>query len=924
MKPKACPILFHALAASSLLFLSGQANAQLLYWDSNGTTSGFGTAGGTWGTDNFWNTSNTGGAGTFSTSTTSSNTVNFGTGTNFAASPATVAIASGGVTVNSIVYGSGQTTAITLGTAGNNLTLAGSTPTITVNNTRAHQAILSPIVGTAGLTKDGAGTLVLRGSNSYTGGTTVNAGTLAFGTVAAKSSGTHTFGAGTTLGLGFDGTATRFTAAEIQNAFAGTFTGNLAGISLDSTTNIAIDTTHAAQTFSANIGVSSRGLVKIANGSNLTLTGANQYSGRTVVAGGSALIVNSLGNIADASSNIGTNSTVDMLDSSRIDIATTSSSNKHFNILGGATIFPGAIAFTHTGNISTETAGSKTLTLATNDVSLTDVKDFQGVISNGSGTIAVTKISPGNIWLSGNSTYTGATNVNQGNLIIGHANALGGTASGTTVSNGATLGLRNGITTAAEALTLSPGTSGNALLRNFSGNNTWSGTITASGGANTNSRIGSDAGNLTLAGTVNITGTTHQLVLQGDGNIEITGQITGSSFLSSATNGAGVRKLANDTNNFTGSTRANGGTLEFTSIANVGATSSALGAPALADSVINLGFDTTDATLRYVGTAPGGHTSDRVVRLNYIGTTTANYSLQASGTGPLVLTSGVTAANGSKTLTLSGTSTAANSIGPIANGGTGAISVTKSGAGTWVLTGTNTYSGATNVSGGTLVVGNAASINSSSGVTVDGGTFRYNASTNLTAPLTFTSGTVAGTNLSGISLTVGTGRTVSPGNSPGTMNVANQTWAAGGTYLWELHDATSTAGTGWDLLAGTGTLDITASLGSEFTIDLTTLAAVAPDVLGNAINFNANSSYAWLIADFAAVNGFNATDFTIDATGFTNAPLSGSFGISLGGVGVVPGDSSQVYLTYTAIPEPGSALLGGLGFLAILRRRRTV
>jgi hypothetical protein len=41
-------------------------------------------------------------------------------------------------------------------------------------------------------------------------------------------------------------------------------------------------------------------------------------------------------------------------------------------------------------------------------------------------------------------------------------------------------------------------------------------------------------------------------------------------------------------------------------------------------------------------------------------------------------------------------------------------------------------------------------------------------------------------------------------------------------------------------------------------------------------------------------------------------------------VGSTPGDSSQIYHTYTAIPEPSSAaaLLGGLGGLILLRRRR--
>ncbi len=747
--------------ASCILMMSYQAQAIEYWWDSNGTAAGFGNTGGTWGTSAFWSDSSAGTNTPTVAVTNSSDTVNFGTGTlNYDNS--TVSVALGAVSVNSIAYGAGQTRAIALGTAGNILTLAGATPTITVNNARFHQAILSPIDGSAGLTKAGTGTLVLRGANTYTGGTTVNAGTLSFGTIVSKStSGTHTFNAGTTLGLGYDGTASRFTATDIQNAFAGTFTGNLAGITLDPAVKIAINTTHAAQTFSANIGPSTRGLVKIANGSNLTITGANQYSGRTVVSGGSTLIVNSLGNIADLSSNIGTNSTIDMLDASRIDISTNSSSDKHFNLLGSAIIFPGAIGFNHTGNISTASTGSKTVTLATNDTSPIDVKDFQGGISNGSGTIAVNKSNTGNIWLSGNNSYTGATSVGGGLLIIAHANALGSTTGGTTVSNGATLGLRGGITTAAEALTLSPGTSSAAMLSNSSGNNTWSGNIAASGGASTNTRISSEADKLTLGGTVTISGTTHQLVLQGDGNIEITGQITGTSFISSATNGTGIRRLSNDTNSFTGQARVNGGILEFTSIANLSSACS-LGAPTtIADGTINLGFDATPAILRYVGTALGGHTSERVIHL---AGTTGTYSIEANGTGPITLTSNLTAASGSKTLVLSGTNTGSNSIAAIPNGASGSVALTKSGTGTWILTGANTYTGATTISAGTLALGSNHVFPDASAVTIGTGTLDVADFTDTTGTLDVTgaatidlgSGTIAFADSSAVDWTGGT------------------------------------------------------------------------------------------------------------------------------------------------------------------------
>jgi autotransporter-associated beta strand protein len=741
--------------------------------------------------------------------------------------------------------------------------------------------------GARSLTKSGDGLLVLGGTNSYTGGSSVTAGTLSFRTIAAKSTtGTHTFNAGTTLGLGI-GTG-GFTATDIQNAFAGTFTGNLSGISIGSSNNIAIDTTSAGATFSANIGPSTRGLVKIFGGANLTLTGANQYSGRTVVDGGSGMVVNSLGNIADTSSNIGTNSTIDMREASRIDISTASSSDKHFNILGNATIFPQTGTFTHTGNISTETAGAKTVTLSTNDTSLINVKDFQGVISDGSGTIAVTKgVNAGNIWLSGNNSYTGATSVVAGNLIIGHANALGGTAAGTTVSNGATLGLRSGITTANEALTLTPGTSTNAMLSNFSGNNTWSDSITSNTGTATNtSRIGSDADKLSVNGTVSITGSAHEFILQGAGAIELAGQVTGVGIVTSATNGTGVRKLSNDTNNYTGNTRVNGGTLEFTSVGNVGGGASSLGAPTtVASGTINLGFDTTAATLRYVGTAGVGHSSDRVINL---AGTTGTYNIEANGTGPLVLTSGLTGTgSGTKTLVLGGTNTGNNSIAAIPNGASGTVSVTKSGTGTWILSATNSYTGATNVNAGKLVVN--GNISTSNLTTVAPGA------------------TLAGNGSVGKTVINGT---LSVGNSPGIMTFTD-TLTLAGTTLTDI-DGNAGAGVtgGHDFvnLTGIGAAGLL-TYGGTMTLDIGTTFGVG--------------TYSWNLFDMASETG-TFTSITLADQYFgslLDADLNGVWDL-VSGSNTWQFTESTGVLGLTVIPEPRAALLGGLGLLMLLRRRR--
>lgn len=81
------------------------------------------------------------------------------------------------------INGSGATTGITinsgagLATINSDLALSGSSQTVAVHNT-AGLLINGSVAGTIGLTKTGSGTLILAGTNTYTGATTINAGTL--------------------------------------------------------------------------------------------------------------------------------------------------------------------------------------------------------------------------------------------------------------------------------------------------------------------------------------------------------------------------------------------------------------------------------------------------------------------------------------------------------------------------------------------------------------------------------------------------------------------------------------------------------------------------------------------------------------------------------------------------------------------------
>jgi len=151
-------------------------SAAILYWDTNSTTTGAGTAGGTWSTgggptNNRWNTIIGGGSGGTIGKWVSGSDAVFSAGTD-SINSYTVTL-SGTINVSSITIEEGSPTftasAITFNDASPDFTVA-SGLTTTVD---------SGIAGTNGLNKLGAGTLIFGSSDkAYTGATTISAGIL--------------------------------------------------------------------------------------------------------------------------------------------------------------------------------------------------------------------------------------------------------------------------------------------------------------------------------------------------------------------------------------------------------------------------------------------------------------------------------------------------------------------------------------------------------------------------------------------------------------------------------------------------------------------------------------------------------------------------------------------------------------------------
>ncbi|MEO8617698.1 MAG: autotransporter-associated beta strand repeat-containing protein [Luteolibacter sp.] len=240
-----------------------------------------------------------------------------------------------------------------------------------------------------------------------------------------------------------------------------------------------------------------------------------------------------------------------------------------------------------------------------------------------------------------------------------------------------------------------------------------------------------------------------------------------------------------------------------------------------------------------------------------------------------------------RTLTIDFASGTKTFSGTLANGaGTSStLSITKAGNGTQVLSGTATYTGTTSVNAGTLVI-NGDQTSATGNVSVSG-------------TLAGNGGKVGGATTinSGGHLALGDG-TVS---SIGTTEIFNSTLAFAPGSIFD-----------WDINTGTGAYDKTALGASNLT--------VAVGAKFNVISSNAfsdafwNSPHTWTdIFGTNSLDNFTIANFTYSGGGsVVGAPTSeGAFTVS--------GNT----LTWTAVPEPTSALAGLVIIAGLFRRRRS-
>ncbi|MGZ0079107.1 autotransporter-associated beta strand repeat-containing protein [Methylomonas sp. YC3] len=576
--------------------------------------------------------------------------------------------------------------------------------TLTSNSTFDVQSgtVSAKLGGTnIGLNKTTAGTVTLSGANTYTGNTQVSAGTLTLGASDVLANTSSLVVNGGTFDLG----ANNDTVAGVQLT-SGSITGTG---TLTSTSDFDMQ----AGTVSAALG-GSVGLTKTTAGT-VTLSGTNTYTGNTQVNAGT-LALGAGDVLANASSLIVNGGTFDL--------------GANNDTVAGVQLLSGSIT------------GSGTLTSnSTFDVQAGTVSAALG------GSAGLSKITAGTVTLSGTNTYTGNTQVSAGTLALGASDVLANASS--LVVNGGTFALGNHNDTVDGVQLTSGSITGSGTLTSNSTFDVQSGTVSAALGGSVG-LTKTTAGSVTLSGTNTYTGNTQvnagtlalgagdvlantsSLVVNG-GTFDLganSDTVAGVQLLSGSITGSGTL-----TSNSTFDVQS--GTVSAVLGGSVGLTKTTAGSVTLSGTNTYTGNTQVSAGTLALGASDVlANTSSLIVN----GGTFALGSHNDTVAGVRLLSGSITGAG-----TLTSNSAFDVQSGTVSANLGGSVGLSKTTAGSVTLSGSNTYTGTTQVSAGTLALSASDALANTSSLVVDGGTFALGSHNDTVAGVRLLSGSITGT-----------------------------------------------------------------------------------------------------------------------------------------------------------------------------------
>ncbi|MEI6239687.1 MAG: autotransporter-associated beta strand repeat-containing protein [Planctomycetia bacterium] len=851
------------------------------------------------------------------------------------------------VLASSLIYSSGTGSANT-GAASAFLTNSGSTvKTFTVNQATTG-TFYGMITGNLAFTKGGTGNLTLTpmlvagassvttGTSTFSGDTFVSAGTLTLGNATALFGSTFDTASTGTLSLGTLSAAT-FGGLKGTGTFALTNSGSAFALSVGGN--------GASSSFAGTLN-GLGGLTKVGTGT-FTMTGSSGYSGATTLAGGAFALGGA--NAIPASGTI--------------------------TFSGGALQYSASNTTDYTARIAN--SGSA-VAIDTNGQSVT----FTGGIDS-TNTGGLRKLGAGTLTLSGSSGYSGATTLAGGVLALGNANSL--PASGNVTFTGGTLqysasntsDLASRIASSTAAISIdtngqSVTWAGNVANTNTGGlTKTGSGLLTLSGSNTFTGVVSVTSGTLAIAGAnafpTGVTGVSlNGGVLQATGSVSPSSVPSGATITLGSTGGTLLNSLPNQTQWYIYAPIAGGagsGPLSLSGTSGEfilnSSMSSYAGGTLLSAPGVAIGTDAAlgTGTITFAGgglraTSAGVRTLSNAVTISagatFYGSGTSNHP-DVVFTGPITLTGSTQTV----TTTLSSGSTFNGLIqfnGSVGDGGN-AYGLTKAGAGTLVLGGSNTYSGTTTLNAGTLRLNNADALTGGGNLTFTGGTLQYSGSNTADYSsrivgssgaiaidtngqnVSFTSALAAG-NAGGLTksgsgtlrltannaytgLTTVSGGTLQIGSGGATGSIAGNVALSNTAALVfnrsnDLTFAGSISGTGSLMKSGAGTLTLSGSstlaTGAAITINGGALVTTSADTLNSGAS---TATYAYTIDSGTLVSAAGATGVN---SGFRLNTLS----IGPGGAtirsdltsymnGAITGTSPTASLTYGQTSGTASA-----------------